>query len=300
MKRKWYVCLLVAPIILILALIVIGAGSGKSGASYASQSADQFLSQTKNLEPEIVPGVVAVKIKSAAAAQTLAKATTITGLSSLDAKLQRFGATSVQKMFRHKPIPLNSNLPDLSRILKVRIPERLSPMMVARELESDSNVEYAEPVYVRRFYAVPNDPMYSQQRHLPQIHAPEAWNIQKGDSSVLIAIVDGGVDYRHEDLAANVWTNEPEAKGVTGVDDDGNGFVDDIHGWDFGENDSDPIDVDGHGTVCTGMAGAVTNNNKGIAGASWNCEFMPVKIVNDNDLGFLEFGFDGIIYLKPA
>ncbi len=302
MKRRWQICLFVAPIIFILALIVIGAGSGKSGGSHASPYAGQFLSQTKNLQPEIVPGVVAVKIKSSAAAQTLAMANTITGLSSLDAKLQRFGATSVQKMFRHKPIPPNSNIPDISRILKVRIPERLSPVMVARELEGDPNVEYAEPVYVRRLLAVPNDPMYAQQQHLPQIHAPEAWNIQKGDSTVLIAIVDTGVDYHHEDLAANVWTNESEANGAVGVDDDGNGFVDDIHGWDFGDGDADPTppppgtNAAGHGTHVAGIACAVTNNGIGVAGVSWNCEYMPIKAADDNNTLWIWNGFEGIVY----
>jgi hypothetical protein len=173
----------------------------------------------------------------------------------------------------------------------------MNPMMVARVLEGDPNVEYAEPVYVRRLAVVPNDPMYSQQYHLPQIHAPEAWDVQKVDSTVIIGIVDTGVDYDHEDLAANVWTNELEASGVTGMDDDGNGKVDDIHGWDFGEDDSDPTDPSdaGHGSHCAGIACAVTNNQIGIAGVSWNGIYMPVKVTPDNTEEIWN-GCDGIVY----
>lgn len=301
MKSKWQVCLFVAPIIVVLALILIGAGTGRTRALKTPMYASPFSQQTKKIQPEIVPGVVVVKVKSATTANALAKPNTVTGLSSLDTKLQRLGATSVQKMFRHKPIPPNSYIPDISRILKIRIPERLNPIIVARELERDPNVEYAEPVYIRRLLGIPNDPMYAQQHHLPQIHAPEAWDVQRGDSTVVIAIVDNGTDYKHEDLAANVWTNELEANGVTGVDDDGNGFVDDIHGWDFGDNDADPINPPSssshyeHGTSTAGLACAVTNNLKGIAGVSWNCTFMPVKHAPDDDPNPY-YGYEGIVY----
>lgn len=300
MKGK--ICFFVALILIVLSLIFIGAGTGNPRASETPLFTSPFSQQTKDFQPEIVPGVVVVKIKSAVVAQTLAKANTVTGLSSLDAKLQQFGATSVQKMFRHKPIPPNSNIPDISRILKVSIPDRMNPVMIAQELKDDPNIEYAEPVYVRRLCAVPNDPRYFEQHYLPQIHAPEAWDVQKGDSTVVIAIVDNGVDYKHEDLAANVWTNELEAHGVTGVDDDGNGFVDDTHGWDFGNDDADPINAPSssidydHGTHLAGIACAVTNNQKGIAGVSWNCEFMPVKVSPDADPGDSPFGAEGIVY----
>jgi subtilisin family serine protease len=304
MKHKWHKCLFVAPIISIFAFMVIGAGTGKPGASGVPRYAGQFSPQTNILQPEIVPGVVVVKIKSATVAHSLAKASTMTGLSSLDARLQRLGAMSVQKMFRHKPIPVHSAIPDISRFLKVQIQEQLNPVMAAQELESDPNVEYAEPVYVRHLMAVPNDPMYSQQYHLPQIRAPQAWNVQKGDSTVIIGIVDTGVDYEHEDLAANAWTNAAEAKGLLGVDDDGNGFVDDIFGWDFGDNDADPNERHstnpdyGHGTGCAGLACAVTNNGIGIAGVSWNCKFMTVKVFPDHN-GYSTYSanaYQGIIY----
>jgi len=296
MKRRCRYARMLSSVCVAVAAFLAPAESGQRGSFSPSDASRQ---QVGGAHPQVVPGVVVVKIASKAVAQSLSTPSTVTGIASLDEKLLRIRAISVQKMFRHKPIPQDSNIPDISRILKVRIPEQVSPIMVARELERDPAVEYAEPVYVRRLADVPNDPMYLSQQHLRQIHAPEAWDIQKGDSTVIVSIVDTGVDFDHEDLAANVWTNEAEANGVPGVDDDGNGFVDDIHGWDFGDNDNDPTDPPavGHGTHCAGLAAAVTNNHIGVAGVSWNCIYMPVKVSPDDDLGFFVFyGFEGIVY----
>jgi subtilisin family serine protease len=300
--KNWRIFRISTITVLIFFLMLFVGLNLYPGSQKISMATGPVLQQEKNLQPEIVPGFVVVKIRSAAAAQSLSKAGTGTGLSSLDTRLRRFNAISVQKMFRHKPIPPGSGIPDISRILKIRIPEQLNPVIVAHELERDPNVEYAEPVFVRRPCAVPNDSRYNEQQYLSQIHAPEAWDVQKGDSNVVIAIVDDGVDYRHEDLIDNVWTNEPEADGVTGVDDDGNGFVDDIHGWDFGDNDADPTNAPSsrsyydHGTHVAGIACASTNNQKGVAGTSWNCEFMPVKVSPDADPGDTPFGAEGIVY----
>jgi hypothetical protein len=140
-------------------------------------------------------------------------------------------------------------------------------------------VEYAEPVYENLICEIPNDSLFNQQFYLIQINAPDAWDWQKGILSVTVAIVDNGTDYNHKDLRDNIWANNREANGVFGVDDDGNGYVDDIHGWDFGNNDSDPRpfspDIK-HGTATAGIACAVTNNGIGMAGAGWNCKFMPI------------------------
>jgi len=249
-------------------------------------------------EPEIIPGVVVVKLKSTTPTKTLSKSSSTFGIASLDAKFQRYGVLSVSKMFNHKPIPSNSNIPDISRIVKVHINKDTNPLLVIRDLKTDPNIEYAEPVYKRYFYDIPNDPQYPQQDHFQQIKAEEAWNIQKGDSSIIIAIVDTGVDYFHEDLADNLWTNELELNGIKGIDDDANGFVDDIHGWDFWNNDSDPINPPYekayyyHGTGCAGIACATTNNNIGISGISWNCEYMPIKAADENT-GQVINGFEG-------
>jgi subtilisin family serine protease len=113
------------------------------------------------------------------------------------------------------------------------------------------------------------------------IDASEAWDIETGNSNeVVIAVIDTGVDYNHEDLAANMWLNEHELNGVVGVDDDGNGYIDDIKGWDFFSDDNDPDDENGHGTHCSGTIAAKGNNVKGVVGVSWNAKIMPLRFLS--------------------
>jgi len=119
------------------------------------------------------------------------------------------------------------------------------------------------------------------------IQALEAWDIETGSPDVVIAIPDTGVDYLHPDLAANIWTNTDEIPG-NNIDDDNNGFIDDVIGWDFAYDDNDPMDDSGHGTVCAGVAGAVGNNGIGMAGVAWNCKIMPLKVWNETGSGSWE------------
>lgn len=134
----------------------------------------------------------------------------------------------------------------------------------------------------------PNDPRYAEQWNLPLTRLPQAWAIEKGDANVVIAIIDSGIDYRHDDLAAKTWVNPNEVPN-NGLDDEGNGYVDDVHGWDFTdaptvqgegdftEGDNEPIDESGHGTHVAGIAGAMANNGIGIAGVAWHCPLMAVR-----------------------
>jgi len=149
-------------------------------------------------------------------------------------------------------------------------------------LAADPRVERVQLNYRRRPLQVPDDPRYPQQWALPAISAPAAWDITAGDSRVVIAIMDSGVDYLHPDLAANIWKNRAEWEGVDGVDDDGNGYVDDFQGYDFaatsrGANDNDPMDIDGHGTHLSGIAAAIGNNGLGVAGVNWRASILPLK-----------------------
>jgi subtilisin family serine protease len=136
--------------------------------------------------------------------------------------------------------------------------------------------------------ASPNDTYFTQQWNLlntgqssgtpgADINASKAWNITVGSTTVVVAVLDSGVMYTHEDLAANMWTNRGEIPG-NGVDDDGNGFIDDVRGWDFGSGDNDPMDEYGHGTAVAGVLGAKGSNTVGIAGVCWNVQIMPVKM----------------------
>jgi subtilisin family serine protease len=154
---------------------------------------------------------------------------------------------------------------------------------------------YAEPNYIVYADATPNDPRFSDLWGLnntgqtggtsdADIDAPEAWDISTGSSSVVVASIDSGVDYNHEDLAGNMWTNPGEIPN-NGVDDDNNGFVDDIHGWDFRNDDNDPMDDNGHGTHTSGTIGAVGDNGIGVAGVCWDVKIMALKFLSRTGSG---------------
>jgi len=172
----------------------------------------------------------------------------------------------------------------------VKFDEALDARRIAAEISQSDLVEYAQPDYLHTLAAVPNDPDYSAQPFWSQISAPEAWDVTQGDSTVVIAILDTGVDWNHPDLAADIWTNEGEIAD-DGIDNDHDGKIDDVHGWDFVDNasgaangedgdveDNDPSDYNGHGTHVAGLAAAVTNNGVGVAGGGWNCEIMPLRV----------------------
>lgn len=190
-------------------------------------------------------------------------------------------------------------------IYNIKIPANLPVEMAIRFLRADPRVVYAEPNYYRYLNLTPNDPQYSQMWGLnnsgqtggvldADIDAPEAWNIQTGSPSIVVVDIDSGMDLIHEDLAVNLWTNPGEIPG-NGVDDDGNGFIDDIHGWDVIDNDNDPTDTSpscgGHGTHTAGTIGAVGNNGKGVVGVNWNLRIMPLRVFG----GFLCSGSDANI-----
>jgi hypothetical protein len=184
---------------------------------------------------------------------------------------------------------------------------------VAAAFAADDHVVYAEPRYIDRLCAIPSDPDYLSglQWYLNRVQAPQAWDIVQGDSAVIIAIVDTGVDWDHPDLEANMWINPGEdidGDGqITGadwniVDDDGNGYVDDFFGWDFGGfgyPDWNPMENPGyfgpHGTHCAGIAAAVSDNAIGVAGLSWNCSIMAVKVTEDEEPA-VYYGYEGIQY----
>ncbi|NIA29443.1 MAG: S8 family serine peptidase, partial [Actinobacteria bacterium] len=194
-----------------------------------------------------------------------------------------FAVKSIQPLFPHiqkKRLSKIGAPTELEKLFKVVVASDADIEILCRALQKSVTIEYAEPNYLFPVEAVPNDSLYSQLFQLPQIHAPEAWDVAKGDSSVVIAIIDTGVDWDHPDLAASIWRNKDEVE--DGTDSDGNGFIDDIRGWDFvsgitdvpaGEDgirqDNNPMDFDGHGTFVAGMAAATTNNGIGISSISW-------------------------------
>jgi subtilisin family serine protease len=177
--------------------------------------------------------------------------------------------------------------------------------------KSDPAVEYAEPNYiVHVLETVPNDSRFGEQWALrntgqtggssdADIDAGEAWDVQKGSASVLVGIIDTGIDYNHPDLQANIWKNPGESgngRETNGIDDDGNGFVDDWRGWDFANNDNDPFDDNRHGTHVAGTIGAVTGNGTGVAGINWNVGLIGLKFLTASGSGSTSDAIEAILY----
>jgi subtilisin family serine protease/subtilisin-like proprotein convertase family protein len=168
----------------------------------------------------------------------------------------------------------------------------ITPAAVGSVLRLADGVLGIEPDRVYRPDLVPNDPQFTDQWQLENIgqlaggvpgtpdadiDATLAWDTTIGTQDVIMAVIDTGVDMDHPDLFENIWTNPGEIAG-NGIDDDNNGFIDDVHGWDFGELDNDPDDAAGHGSAVAGTIAAVGNNGVGVTGVAWNVSILPIKI----------------------
>jgi subtilisin family serine protease len=178
--------------------------------------------------------------------------------------------------------------------------------VLADQLRSDPRVEYVEPNYIYHRMGEPNDPRFNELWGMhntgqtggtndADIDAPEAWDTQTGSDSTLVAVIDTGVDYNHPDLAANIWTNPGEIPN-DGMDNDNNGYIDDVRGWDFANDDNDPLDDNLHGTHVAGTIGAVGNNGVGVAGVNWHVKIMPLKFLSSDGSGTLADAISAILY----
>jgi len=198
---------------------------------------------------------------------------------------------------------------------------------VVKAYNANPNVLYAEPDYLISLppeqpvkvagtdqsleiaaMRVPNDPEYPLQWGLKNsgqtpfngkagadIKAPDAWGITTGSSAILIAIVDTGVQYTHPDLTANIWRNTGEILN-NGIDDDRNGYIDDVNGWNFVAKNNNPMDDNGHGTHCAGVIAAAGNNNIGVTGVLWNAKIIPLKFLNATGNGYVSDAISAILY----
>jgi subtilisin family serine protease len=172
---------------------------------------------------------------------------------------------------------------------------QLSLGQAMQALREQPGVEYVEPDYPVEMLATPNDPSYASQWGMANILAPTAWDLVSGAPGVTVAVLDSGIDFTHLDLAGNIWVNPGEIDG-NGLDDDGDGFVDDVVGWDFVNNDNVPYDPLGHGTHVAGVIGATGNNALGVAGVCWDVQMLAVKVLDDTGAGPISATIAGLNY----
>ncbi|KPL17876.1 MAG: hypothetical protein AMJ92_10590 [candidate division Zixibacteria bacterium SM23_81] len=199
---------------------------------------------------------------------------------------------------------------ELSRVYRLELGTGRDVQEAVVAYGHDPHVVYAQPNYLNQLCVVPDDSLYPEQWALAKIKMPAAWTIERGSQEVIVGIVDSGIDYEHQDLVANIWINPGEdlngdgqvdSSDFNAIDDDGNGYVDDIRGWDFTdapqfaglgdyrERDNDPYDDLGHGTHVSGIVAAMTDNGIGVAGISWHSKLMPLRAAFRMSLGaFLE------------
>jgi subtilisin family serine protease len=249
-------------------LLVIGVSPLGSHA----QTGQQPVIPATDKQAEFVPGHVLVRFRPGAA--------TAGATASRKSAPARVAAVSTEG----REIPLTvenfggSDMVEGLRLARVAPEDTLAAV---EALGKRPDVLYAEPDYVWHKAQTPNDPNFGQQYALQEISAPQAWDHATGSSSVVVAVIDGGVDITHPDLQANVWTNPGEVAG-NGADDDGDGFADDVHGWNFVHNDNTVFDGeagDDHGTHVAGIIGASGNNGVGVSGVNWQVSILPVKVL---------------------
>ncbi len=213
---------------------------------------------------------------------------------------------AIQRQFskRTRRAPPTLVLPDLTNVYLLQVPPDAPVEQLCQLYAADPHVAYAQPNYLIQAQWVPNDPYYHSSGSwgqayddlwgLKKLTLEQAWDTTQGQG-VVVAVVDTGVDYTHEDLATNIWTHLREIAG-NGIDDDSNGFIDDTRGWSFADNTNDPMDRYGHGTHVAGTIAAVGHNTLGIIGVAPQAQIMPVKGLDDDGRGTIEDLAAGIVY----
>jgi subtilisin family serine protease len=235
----------------------------------------------------MAPGIVLMHLRSDITVYTEGSGVHTNDVSFEDV-LKAVGAQAIEPVF--------PNTASLSSIYRLHLAPDIDAACAIASLSAHPAVIYAEPDYLAHIAGVvPNDPLYPEQWGLAQIDAPDAWDVVTGTADVVIAVIDAGLDTSHPDLANQLWTNPGEIAG-NGVDDDNNGYIDDIHGWNFVDNNASLSDNTGHGTQVAGVIATSTNNSQGIAGMCWNCRLMIIKVVQPGGVANYSDIAAGVMY----
>lgn len=243
---------------------------------------------------EIVPNILIINFKSEIQNFSISSITgsISIGIPVIDSLFKKYSVIRIEREFPIEKTPIRgSMLVDLTRYYIIHLDNSQKIQDAKNEIEKNSLIEYCGYTYINELDEEPNDPEFqaTNQWAISKINAPEAWDFVTGDSNVILAIIDTGVDWDHPDIGStspytngNIWINWDEWNGMAEVDDDGNGYIDDIRGWDFvtgvsgegnqhaapeedgEEADNNPMDYAGHGTHVAGTAGAITNNSTGL------------------------------------
>lgn len=303
--NNFYLRLLAIVLPIFLFTVFLGAAEVLEAHPVTQSSS---LSVTPSMtSPAVVPDEVLVKLRSRVTVSPEIGKQPMTGVGSLDTLFASQKVQSIQMVFTGLTPSISAlrtarvQKAGLDRWYRLTLPPQTDLIMTLDALRLDPNVEAAEPNYLLKAAGVttdtvtPNDPYFFQQWGLTQIGAESAWAVEQGNTGFTIAILDTGVDLNHPDLVDRLWVNPGEIPG-NGVDDDNNGFIDDINGWNFVEDSDQPQDDSGHGTHVAGVAAASVDNATGIAGVDWHARIMPLRILNAGGAGTYADTADALHY----
>ena len=231
-----------------------------------------------------------------------------------DKKFNHKELDNINKKYRVQSIILSGNKKKKDTyILNFESNQNIDHLI--KQYKNSNLFEYVEPDFIgtgggkkTELQYTPNDTYFSRQYGLyndgtfslspatndADIDMELGWDIEQGEKSIIVAVLDSGIKLDHPEFSGRLWTNSNET--LNGIDDDNNGYIDDINGWDFANNDDDPTDDHGHGTNVTGIIGANSNNNLGYSGIDWNCKLMIGKILDENNSGYYSWWTDAIYY----